>query len=432
MKDIKKTLFMKEAALSKGHNIIIEICIAVLLFFIASIAMGIVQVPALAAYLISNEDYMSMIMSGRLDAEKMLSVMSSIPEWIVIVMLFAEILLTLIVLLYCRFVEKRKLSTLGFRKEGMARQYLLGLAAGAVAFSAAYILCVVTGSVKFEGIAVDIAPLYIVGYFFGYILQGMAEEVLCRGYLMVSLSRKYHVTFAITASSLFFAFLHAGNSGVSILAFINLFLFGVFASLLILDFENIWIAGAFHSIWNFVQGNVYGVQVSGMGNSNSILATTYTDGMGLINGGSFGMEGGLPVTFVLMAGIALLTLHLYKKGNIIDLSLQKDMAGQVTDGFTGQDSVVNEETIRGAGYNNMSGSSAASGSDNTADGNITRESGMAADNTITGDSGITDNNPVSYNPVNNNPGDNMENNKGSNLQETEPSQTIFDENYFKN
>ena len=310
---------MKEAASKKGHNILVEICIAVLLFFIGSVAMGFIQVPAMMAYLLSNKDYMSMLMTGRLDTQKMLSVMSDMPEWIMIVMLFAEILLTLIVLFYCRVFEKRKLSTLGFVKKGMVKQYVTGLIAGAVVFSVAYLICIVTGSVKCEGIATDIVPLYIIGYFFGYILQGMAEEVFCRGYLMVSLSRRYHVTLAVVASSVFFAFLHSANSGLSPLAYINLFLFGVFASLLLLDFGNIWIAGAFHSIWNFVQGNVYGVQVSGTRVSNTILSTSYTDGREIINGGSFGMEGGLAVSIVFMAGIALLSYHLYKKGDIIDL-----------------------------------------------------------------------------------------------------------------
>lgn len=108
---------MKEAESGRGHNILVEICIAVLLFFIASVAMGLVQVPALTAYLLSNEDYMSMILTGRLDTQKMLYVLSDMPEWIMIVMLFAEILLTLIVMLYCRFFEKRKFSTLWFCQE---------------------------------------------------------------------------------------------------------------------------------------------------------------------------------------------------------------------------------------------------------------------------------------------------------------------------
>lgn len=366
MKDIKKTLFMKEAESQKGHNILVEICIAVLLFFIGSIAMGFVQIPAMMAYLFSNKDYMSMIVSGRLDRQKMLSVLYDMPEWIMIVMLFAEILLTLIVLLYCRIFEKRKLSTLGFIKKGMVKQYIGGIAAGAAAFSAAYLICVITGSVKCEGISQDIMPLYIIGYFLGYLLQGMAEEVLCRGYLMVSLSRRYHVTLAVAASSIFFAFLHSGNNGLSPLAYINLFLFGVFASLLLLDFGNIWIAGAFHSIWNFAQGNIYGVQVSGMNVSNSILSTSYTNGMEIINGGSFGMEGGLAVSFVFIAGIAILSYHLYKKGNIIDLQELQGMR-------PAQDSSIADSTVSNSSTDGIAREDNAGSTDGT--GNIINSTG---------------------------------------------------------
>lgn len=322
MKDIKKTAFMEEAAVKKGHNLFIELCIAVLLFIISSIVMGLVQVPVMLAYLLSNKDYMAMIMSGRPDTQKLLSVMTDIPEWVMVVILMAEILLTVTVILYCRLFEKRKAYTLGFVKKGIIPQYLLGLVLGAAAFSVVYLLCVITGSVKCSGFSDNIAVGYIIGYFVGYLIQGMAEEVLCRGYLMISLSRRYPVSIAVVVSSLFFAILHGNNQGLSPLAFINLFLFGAFAALLLLDCGNIWIVGAFHSIWNFVQGNFYGVQVSGTGISSSILETTYTDGYGFINGGSFGMEGGLPVTLVYIAAIIIVYLHLKKKGKIIDISEQ--------------------------------------------------------------------------------------------------------------
>lgn len=366
MKDLKKTLFMQEASNGKGHSMLVEMGIALILFFIASIAMGIVQIPVLAIYLFNNKDYMSMIISGKIDNEKMLSVMSNMPEWVMIDMLFAEILLMLVVLLYCRFFEKRKLSTLGFVKNSIVKQYLLGIFAGAAAFSIAYLICVITGSVKFEGIASNINPLYIIGFFFGYLLQGMAEEVLCRGYLMVSLSRRYHVTLAITSSSLFFAFLHSANNGFSIMAFINLFLFGVFASLLLLDSGNIWIVSAFHSIWNFVQGNIYGIQVSGTSLSTSVFLTTNTNGREIINGGSFGMEGGLAVTFVLIAGILLHAFSLYKKGNIIDISEQQRFAENVTQT---QDISVNEETITNSNVIIMEDSSNIESDDDTSDNN---------------------------------------------------------------
>lgn len=62
--------------------------------------------------------------------------------------------------------------------------------------------------------------------------------------------------------------------------------------------------GAIHSVWNLVQGNVYGIKVSGMETSCTMFSSAMTDGKELINGGAFGLEGGLAVTVVLLAGIA--------------------------------------------------------------------------------------------------------------------------------
>lgn len=87
--------------------------------------------------------------------------------------------------------------------------------------------------------------------------------------------------------------LHGMNSGVDGLAMFNLFLYGLFAALLFVDCENIWIVGAFHSVWNFVQGNLYGISVSGNKITSSIFTSTSAEGgASVINGGSFGMEGG--------------------------------------------------------------------------------------------------------------------------------------------
>ena len=66
---------------------------------------------------------------------------------------------------------------------------------------------------------------------------------------------------------------------------------------------NIWMCSAVHSIWNFVQGNLYGIRVSGFDLMDTVLVSDTVPGKELINGGSFGLEGGLGVTAVLIAGI---------------------------------------------------------------------------------------------------------------------------------
>lgn len=336
MKDIKKPDFMQKAMQGRrGHIAVIEILIAFAVFLVSSLIMGMIQLPLMLVELMGNQEYMDLIMKG--DAESFqaaASIASNIPEWMMIIILLSEILMILVILIYCQWLEKRKLDTLGFRRKGMISQYICGLLGGFVCFSAAYLICVMTGSVHFDGLAKQVAPLYIVGYFVGYMVQGMAEEVLCRGYLLVSLSRRHSLRYSILLSSVFFAVLHGMNPGISFLAVLNLTLFGIFAALLLIKYENIWIVGAFHSIWNFVQGNLYGIQVSGNKLQQSVFATTCKSSSAITNGGAFGMEGGLAVTLVLGVGIAWLVWSLHKAGRIIEQTMEgepgREMVSQAT------------------------------------------------------------------------------------------------------
>lgn len=324
MKDIRKPAFMQKAMQGKpGHIAIIEILLAVAVFGVSFVAMGIVQFPLLFLEMMSNQKYMDLILQGDQQSmqeamELSMDITANLPEWIMILILMSEILMILIVVLYCRFIEKRKADTMGFRKKGMLGQYVMGVLGGFLFFSLAYLLCVLTGSIHFDGLADHVAPLYIIGYLVGYMIQGMAEEVLCRGYLFVSLTRRHSLWYSALLSAAFFAALHGINPGLSVLAVLNLVLFGVFAALLLVKYENIWIVGAFHSIWNFVQGNLYGIQVSGNSLQQSVFASTCKSNYSFINGGAFGMEGGLAVTLVLGAGIAYLLWTLQREGKIVE------------------------------------------------------------------------------------------------------------------
>ena len=106
---------------------------------------------------------------------------------------------------------------------------------------------------------------------------------------------------------------HSGTArfaGVMLLTFAVCFafLFGVLASLYVLRRGNLWGACAIHSMWNFAQGNLFGAAVSGNRSGPSLLrAEAIASGSAsLWNGGAFGPEGGLAVTLVLLAGIAVL------------------------------------------------------------------------------------------------------------------------------
>jgi membrane protease YdiL (CAAX protease family) len=226
-----------------------------------------------------------------------------------LVSLFATLGAIAGVIIYCRAIEGRKLATLGLRRGNILREYLGGLAIGFVMFGAAVLICLVTRTLAFERLALSSAGL-IVLFFFGFLIQGMSEELMCRGYFMVSLARKQSLPVAVIASACAFGALHLANSSVQPLAILNVILFGCFAGVYLLKRGNIWGIAAIHSLWNFAQGNIFGIQVSGNEKMESVFSfgATQTQVGELINGGAFGLEGGLAVTAVLVVALVVALL----------------------------------------------------------------------------------------------------------------------------
>ncbi len=306
-----------ENAGRNGHNIFIELLISIAVFIVVNMAGSMILGVCSMVNMLTDPRYLEMLSSGVIDIELITEIALDMPDWLMQVNLFCQIFMTVGCVLYCRWFEKRKSDTLGFVKERRVSQYLIGAGLGIGMFAAAFGICALFGSVEINGAFNSFNPIMLILFLIGYLIQGMAEEVFCRGYLMVSIGRRYSTVTAVLVSSLVFAALHLMNSGLTLLALLNLFLFGVFMALLMLRYNNIWIAGALHSLWNFTQGNVFGVQVSGTGLTTSVMTSSADESMAVINGGSFGLEGGLAVTIVLLAGCAFMLVSLYRKGAFI-------------------------------------------------------------------------------------------------------------------
>lgn len=312
MKDLfERSVPMQETAQTKkGLLWILELLVFVAVFLVASIVQGFATVPMQLVMLFSDKAYMAAVASG--DVAKLTEASMEVTQRLMesdgymIGMLFSDIVMMLIVFLFCRFIQKRKLRTLGFIKKGMLKEYGLGMLLGFAFFSVCVLLGVLFGGLKIEGISPEFSIGIFVAYLLGYMVQGMTEEVLCRGYFLGSYARRYPVYAAVLANSLLFASLHLLNSGISVLAFINITLFGIFASIYFIRRGSIWGIGAFHSIWNLVQGNFYGIKVSGTPVGNTLFTTQAIAGKSLWNGGDFGMEGSLICTIVLTCGIIFL------------------------------------------------------------------------------------------------------------------------------
>ncbi len=305
--ELKKPRMVAEAAEKrKGLNIVLEILVFIALFVVCSIAQMIVATPVQLVLMYTDPDYLNAAMHGDIAGAVEAANALVQTDTMTILMLFSNAGIILVTLLFCKLIQKRKVTTVGFQKPDMWKEYLTGMGIGFGIFTAAVLLCVITGSLKIQGMSPSFSIGIFVLFLLGYLVQGMAEEVLCRGYFLVSVSRRYPLAVGIIANAVLFAALHLLNNGITVLAFINLVLFGVFASVYFVKRGNIWGVGALHSIWNLAQGNVYGIRVSGIQTSCSVLSSEMVAGRELINGGDFGLEGGLAVTIVLVVGTLVL------------------------------------------------------------------------------------------------------------------------------
>jgi hypothetical protein len=173
--------------------------------------------------------------------------------------------------------------------------------------SAITLLTIVSGANKLSANSgVDYGLISL--YFFGFLIQGMSEEFIFRGYFMTTMGGSHSPYIAVAISSAAFGIAHSANPGISPLAMFNLIFYGVFAALYMIHFDNIWGVCGIHSMWNFTQGNIYGISVSGNNRTESILTTASESSNDILTGGEFGIEGSIFTTVVLLAGTVIILL----------------------------------------------------------------------------------------------------------------------------
>jgi hypothetical protein len=146
----------------------------------------------------------------------------------------------------------------------------------------------------------------------GFVIQGAAEEVLARGFVLPVVGARFGVAWGIVISSVMFSLLHLLNPNLRTMAIVNLFLFGLFAAFYTLLEGSLWGICGLHTAWNWALGSIFGAPVSGLHVKPAWL--NYTPGsLALWDGGSFGPEGGLAVSLVLLSGIIMMTWLLIHK-----------------------------------------------------------------------------------------------------------------------
>jgi len=218
-------------------------------------------------------------------------------------------LLTLLVLLWAWFFEKRSPATLGLIRARAFFSYLRGFALGLFFMGIVVGVMAVGGGVTVQtdgtqptGYAALGAVLILV---LAFVIQGGTEEVVTRGWFMQVLGARYRPWIGVLVSSVLFCALHAATQPVAI---INLLLFGLFISAYYLREGSLWGVCGWHSAWNWAMMHGLGLTVSGHEPTGGVLFDLQTTGHPLLTGGDYGPEASLITTVVLLAGLAYIVM----------------------------------------------------------------------------------------------------------------------------
>ncbi|WP_010215935.1 CPBP family intramembrane glutamic endopeptidase [Sphingomonas sp. PAMC 26621] len=204
---------------------------------------------------------------------------------------------------FVRLIERRPVYEFG--AQGWARELAAGLAGGTVLFSLVIGIIAALGGYRVVGTGA-VSSIYAAAAL--AILSGVVEEIVLRGLFFRLLERLLGSWIALALSAALFGALHLGNPNATLSAAIAIALeAGVMLAALYMLTRRLWAAIGLHAAWNFAQGGIYGIAVSGFQQTG--LLRPEIQGPEWLTGGSFGAEASLPAVLVnTVFGIGLLVL----------------------------------------------------------------------------------------------------------------------------
>lgn len=219
---------------------------------------------------------------------------------------------SLVYWLFVRFVERRRrVEELGGR--GWFAELGAGWLAGIVLFSVVFAIIYALGGYRILGTN---PPGVLLVPFVLSLCTGVVEEIVLRGIFFRLIERLLGSWIALALSALLFGAAHLGNPNATWFAGLAIALeAGVMLAALYMVTRRLWAAIGLHAAWNFAQGAIYGIAVSGFPATG--LLRPETIGSDLLTGGHFGAEASLPSIAVDTAfGVALLVVAV-RRGRIV-------------------------------------------------------------------------------------------------------------------
>jgi uncharacterized protein len=223
-----------------------------------------------------------------------------------------EVVAVLIATCTMAAIERRSPFAYGLADRRALARFGAGLACGFVALSTLVGMLAATGHLSLDGVAERGATAVRDAVVWGgvFLLVGVLEELLTRGYLLSTLARGIRFWPAAILISILFGALHGPNGGENVMGLVGvgvgsfMFCFSLWWS------GSLWWAIGFHASWDWAQSYFYGTADSGTMIQGHLLAS-HPVGAPWLSGGADGPEGSILV-FVVIAGlipVIMLTLR---------------------------------------------------------------------------------------------------------------------------
>jgi membrane protease YdiL (CAAX protease family) len=212
---------------------------------------------------------------------------------------------------YVRVVEKRNAtetsSALAIRELGIGLFIGVLLIAVTIAILAALGIYQITGN---NGWSTMLALLP------ASILAGILEEVVIRGIVFRILELWLGSWIALAISAAIFGILHLLNPGATLLNAATISIeAGVLLAAAYMLTRRLWLCIGIHIAWNFTQGGIFSVAVSGASAKGLLQASMV--GPDWLTGGKFGVEASPVALAVCVAAGIILIVMAVRKGHIV-------------------------------------------------------------------------------------------------------------------
>jgi membrane protease YdiL (CAAX protease family) len=221
------------------------------------------------------------------------------------------VIFTAAYLAFVRLIERRTPTAFGLN--GWAKELGAGLLIGFLIFSAIVGVMALFGGYRVVGTNGPAVLWPVLGI---ALLSGFSEEIIMRGLVFRLVERWLGSWVALAVSAAFFGIAHIANPNSSWFAAICIALeAGIMLAAIYMVTRRLWAAIGIHAAWNFTQGGIYGIAISGL-DSKGLLVPRIT-GPDLLTGGAFGAEASLPALVLATAlGVVLLVIA-HRRGHFV-------------------------------------------------------------------------------------------------------------------